>query len=310
MPGVSCHAASVAREGRQLASLAPIRPRRIQTNSVAVVALPLMRRQGRERLGEETAYTDRSDCTPLLQSTRGANSGRHRRFHVADCSPGSPMPCTREAPDRWSKLHERRADVAPPARQLRRRNRTPARPRATSNHVAGIGTVGYSVTSMTPPCHACGAVPRTSCHSSSLSITSRDPGGNGFSNKMDVELAFSSNGNPPRKVALLTLERLIKWRGKPQALGCDNGPEYVSAALINRAEQRRIRLDYIQPGKQRRMLTLSTTTARSTMTGWVSTCLHRLAKYRNLPLAGCGSLTANGRTWPWEASPRNRSWPS
>lgn len=123
---------------------------------------------------------------------------------------------------------------------------------------------------------------------------------------LGIEVDFSL----PAERVIRTLEQLIEWRGKPQALGCDNGPEYVSAALINRAEQRRIRLDYIQPGKQRRMLTLSTTTARSTMTGWVSTCLHRLAKYRNLPLAGCGSLTANGRTWPWEASPRNRSWPS
>ncbi|MFP3747580.1 integrase core domain-containing protein, partial [Achromobacter sp. SIMBA_011] len=35
----------------------------------------------------------------------------------------------------------------------------------------------------------------------------------------------------------------------PKAIRCDNGPEYLSAAIIERARQYDIRLDYIQPGK-------------------------------------------------------------
>lgn len=45
------------------------------------------------------------------------------------------------------------------------------------------------------------------------------------------------------------LEQVIEWRGKPAAVRCDNGPEYISGALVNWANQRQITLLYIQPGK-------------------------------------------------------------
>ncbi len=38
-------------------------------------------------------------------------------------------------------------------------------------------------------------------------------------------------------------------RGLPLAIRCDNGPEYLSVALQNWAQQRGIWIDYIQPGK-------------------------------------------------------------
>ena len=45
------------------------------------------------------------------------------------------------------------------------------------------------------------------------------------------------------------LERIIEWRGKPAALRCDNGPEYISQTLVNWANEQQITLLYIQPGK-------------------------------------------------------------
>ena len=44
------------------------------------------------------------------------------------------------------------------------------------------------------------------------------------------------------------LERIIEWRGKPKAIRCDNGPEYISGALQAWAQQHQIQIDYIQPG--------------------------------------------------------------
>lgn len=41
---------------------------------------------------------------------------------------------------------------------------------------------------------------------------------------------------------------LVEWRGKPVAIRCDNGPEYISGALQAWAEQQGIALLYIQPG--------------------------------------------------------------
>ncbi|MNR19933.1 Integrase core domain protein [compost metagenome] len=41
---------------------------------------------------------------------------------------------------------------------------------------------------------------------------------------------------------------MIEWRGKPAAIRCDNGPEYISEELKRWANQHEITLNYIQPG--------------------------------------------------------------
>lgn len=53
----------------------------------------------------------------------------------------------------------------------------------------------------------------------------------------------------PSARVIKALERIIEWRGKPAAIRCDNGPEYVSQSLVNWANEHQITLMYIQPGK-------------------------------------------------------------
>ena len=53
----------------------------------------------------------------------------------------------------------------------------------------------------------------------------------------------------PAERVIRSLEQIIEWRGQPQRLRCDNGPEYISSALSNWAKRRGIALEYIQPGK-------------------------------------------------------------
>ena len=53
----------------------------------------------------------------------------------------------------------------------------------------------------------------------------------------------------PRTRAIRSLEHIIEWRGKPDALRCDNGPEYISQKRVNWANERCITLMYTQPGK-------------------------------------------------------------
>lgn len=45
------------------------------------------------------------------------------------------------------------------------------------------------------------------------------------------------------------LEQVINWRGKPQKIRVDNGPEFISSKLGLWCEERNINLQFIQPGK-------------------------------------------------------------
>ena len=44
------------------------------------------------------------------------------------------------------------------------------------------------------------------------------------------------------------LSQMIDLHGRPRAIRCDNGPEYISGALQQWADHHGIKLDYIQPG--------------------------------------------------------------
>lgn len=60
---------------------------------------------------------------------------------------------------------------------------------------------------------------------------------------MEVDLSL------PAGRVIRTLEQIIEWRGKPAAIRCDNGPEYIAGELVTWMKQQNIRLEYIQPGK-------------------------------------------------------------
>lgn len=53
----------------------------------------------------------------------------------------------------------------------------------------------------------------------------------------------------PAARVIRALDQIIEWRGKPQTIRCDNGPEYISAEFEAWADKRKIRLLFIQPGK-------------------------------------------------------------
>ena len=62
---------------------------------------------------------------------------------------------------------------------------------------------------------------------------------------LTVDVDFSL----PATRVVKSLNQVIEWRGKPAAIRCDNGPEYISQALRDWANSQQITLLYIQPGK-------------------------------------------------------------
>ena len=61
--------------------------------------------------------------------------------------------------------------------------------------------------------------------------------------ELEVDLSM------PSERVIRTLEQIIEWRGKPCAIRCDNGPEYIAQKLTDWANANQIALRYIQPGK-------------------------------------------------------------
>ncbi len=53
----------------------------------------------------------------------------------------------------------------------------------------------------------------------------------------------------PAERVIGALNRTIEWRGKPKAIRCDNGPEFISKALEKWSIEQGIELLFIEPGK-------------------------------------------------------------
>ena len=70
-------------------------------------------------------------------------------------------------------------------------------------------------------------------------------------------LAIDADISMPAERVIRSLEYLIEWRGKPNRLRCDNGPEYISHKLSVWAENQDIELSFIQPGCPQQMPILS-----------------------------------------------------
>lgn len=62
---------------------------------------------------------------------------------------------------------------------------------------------------------------------------------------LGIEVDFSL----PAERVIRSLNQIIEWRGRPEIIRVDNGPEYISGKLMAWAEQRNILLTHIQPGK-------------------------------------------------------------
>ena len=62
-------------------------------------------------------------------------------------------------------------------------------------------------------------------------------------------LAIEVDLSLPTERVIRALTQIMEWRGKPQAIRCDNGPEYTSVQFQQWAKDQGITINYIQPGK-------------------------------------------------------------
>lgn len=62
-------------------------------------------------------------------------------------------------------------------------------------------------------------------------------------------LAIEVDLNLPAERVIRTLEHIAAWRGYPQQLRMDNGPEFIALATSEWAEEHDVHLEFIQPGR-------------------------------------------------------------
>jgi putative transposase len=62
-------------------------------------------------------------------------------------------------------------------------------------------------------------------------------------------LAVEVDTSLPSLRVIRVLEKLVEFRGKPESIRVDNGPEFISDKLKFWCEERNIHLQFIQPGK-------------------------------------------------------------
>lgn len=62
-------------------------------------------------------------------------------------------------------------------------------------------------------------------------------------------LAIEIDLSLPATRVIRTLDRIAAWRGYPEKLRLDNGPEFVSIAMADWAEENGVDLEFIKPGR-------------------------------------------------------------
>lgn len=62
-------------------------------------------------------------------------------------------------------------------------------------------------------------------------------------------LAIEVDRSFPAARVVRVLDQLADWQGLPRLIRCDNGPEFISATLMDWAQRHHVTLDFIRPGQ-------------------------------------------------------------
>lgn len=62
-------------------------------------------------------------------------------------------------------------------------------------------------------------------------------------------LAIEVDLNLPASRVVRVLERIVAWRGLPNQIRMDNGPEFISCTLADWAQRNGVHLEFIRPGR-------------------------------------------------------------
>ncbi|GGC36295.1 hypothetical protein GCM10011386_30550 [Parapedobacter defluvii] len=65
-------------------------------------------------------------------------------------------------------------------------------------------------------------------------------------------LSISVDASLPAHRVIRELEKLVEWRGKPEKIRSDSGPEFMAAAVTEWCGKKQITWEFIQPASPHR----------------------------------------------------------
>ena len=113
-------------------------------------------------------------------------------------------------------------------------------------------------------------------------------------------LAIEVDFNLPAERVVRTLDRIAATRGYPLKLRLDNGPEFISLALADWAEQHGVALEFIKPGKPMQKVSLNGSIAAIVRRCSTCLCFKAWMKFESRPRSGSRSTTKNDHMTLWE----------
>lgn len=107
---------------------------------------------------------------------------------------------------------------------------------------------------------------------------------------MREALAIEIDTSLPTERVIRTLEQLREWRGLPNAIRYDNGPEYTTQCLVNWCC-----CATSSQASRTKTPTLNDSTKPIAPKCWTRTCSRTLSKCVTSPTSGCKATTKNAR---------------
>ena len=108
----------------------------------------------------------------------------------------------------------------------------------------------------------------------------------------------------PAERVVRVLEQVVAWRGRPQAIRLDNGPELIAEQFMTWCEDRGIELRYIQPGKPDQNACIGASIEPIAPKFLMPTCSSRSNRSGRSPQNGCRVTPKSGPMMHWRDSRR------
>ena len=123
-------------------------------------------------------------------------------------------------------------------------------------------------------------------------------------------LAMEVDFSLPAERVVRTLDQIIEWRGKPERIRCDNGPEYISKILGTWAHKNQVQLVFIQPDNPQQNAYVERYN-RTVRYDWLSQYLFEsIAEVSYMQHNGSGRTIISVRILLLEAFHQGRKWHS